>query len=484
MHKSMPIIDKTQSSKLKTQMKHGFSWNIANLILNKGLSVVVRLILARVLTPDQFGLFAMVTVALSLISILLDFGLQNTLIQKQRDRFTAIRMHTSFWFVMLAGLVWFLLFVVVGIPLLQHYYHEARLVPIAMWMSLSIPLSAMSLIPIVQLTRRMQFKKMVHAELVSLIISSIASIFFALNGYGVWSLVIGHLLAVMLSNLMLWQQVKWRPRQQFSLPILKNLLAYSLHLLGSKIIFFFRTNVDNLTIGALLGTTSLGLYALAYLYSEGIRQQVAAVIDKIMFPVYSKLQHDQVQLKLSYLNVAKRMSLAMFPFSLCVMLFAEPIVNFVFGKQWHEAALLMPILMLNSMLFAISGPSAEMMQAIGKAKQLLKIALVNLILIAIPSMCLFVYLWGMQGAAYAFTLAFFCQRSLTTFQSMQSLNIKMEELLKAIAPACLLAFFISFMHYLWQGFLNGPYSIAIFMSLIFMLYAIVFKSAFREHPIT
>ncbi len=480
----MSTTDNIRPAKLKRQIKHGFSWNIANLVLNKGLSVLVRLILARMLTPDQFGLFAMVTVALSLISVLLDFGLQNALIQKKRDRFTAIRIHTTFWFLLIAGCLWFLVFLLAGIPLMQHYYHEVRLVPIALWMSLSIPLGAISLIPTVQLTRRMQFKKMVYAEMVALILSSLAAILCAFKGYGVWSLVIAHLLAVIMSNLTLWLQVRWRPRKQFSLPVLKDLLGYSMHLLGSKIIFFLRTNVDNLTIGALLGSSSLGLYALAYAYSEGMRQQVAAVIDKIMFPVYSKLQHDKIQLKKSYLNVARRMSLAMFPFSLCVMLFAEQIVIFVFGQQWQAAAAVMPILMLNAMLFAVSGPSAEMMQAIGKAQQLFKIALLNLILIAIPSMYILVYFWGMQGAAYAFTLAFFSQRILTTMQSLKDLNISLVELLRAIAPASLIALSVMLLHALMQSFLTQPFAIAIFMLVIFTLFGVGFKATVREHQIT
>ncbi|MEZ5567021.1 MAG: lipopolysaccharide biosynthesis protein [Halioglobus sp.] len=285
-------MNKTQEES-KQQIKLGLSWNVIGLFVNKGASIIVRLVLARLLVPEDFGVIAMITVVLGLIGILCDFGLKNALIQRSDERAAGSTYDSVFWLLLCGGFFWTALFMIAGIPLMLMVFDESGLVDLALIMGLVIPLQSSVVVPEARLIRDMHFKSLVTAEMASTLSASILAISMAFAGFGVWSLVVHELSANLLRTGLIWRFARWRPTMRFSWEPLRELAGFSRYMLGNQLIHYARTNMDRALIGAILGTASLGVYTLAFMLTETIRSRITGMVSRVMFPVYSRLQHDK-----------------------------------------------------------------------------------------------------------------------------------------------------------------------------------------------
>lgn len=458
-------IDRNQNK----QIKQGVSWNAVNLVATKAISVLVRLFLARLIAPDYFGLISMVVVYLGLVQILLGCGLQTALIQMLRESSSSIRYSTAFWFVLSVGILWVFITWVIGIPAMVLVYGEPRLTGIAMVMSLSIIPNSLSIVPLARLTRTMKFKRIVISELSGMIGGAAIAISLAVLGAGVWSLVAQQLISSFLLTGMLWYFCKWRPRRAFSLKSLRGLFSYSLYTLGNQIVYYFRQNLDYLVIGIVLGATSLGVYALAYTLTETVRKSSSQIISRVMLPAYSKLQTTPEKIGPLYLSVTRAMSLLLFPISISLILHSERLIILLFGIRWADAAIPTQILAFTGLVQAYLGPSAEVLQGVGKAKLLFRISLVNLLAVAVPGIWIGSIVYGLPGAAAGVLLSFFTVRLSAFMAAREYIQVSLISLLRANSPALigvLIAFASIFVSYLRVSPIGG-------ISFILVVYAAI-----------
>lgn len=432
---------------LGRQIRRGVSWNAANLLVNKGMSILVRLLLARLLVPEHFGLIAMVVVLLGLVKIFVDFGLTNALIQRKRDANSLIRYDSAFWFLLGGGIGWTALFIIAGIPLMIWFYDEPQLHDLALVMSVSILLHSLSILPSVRLTRRMRFKSQVIAEVVSTVVASGVAVALAFAGAGVWALAAQQLSSGALRSAMLWRAASWRPRRRYSWASLRDVVGFSGWMLSASVVYYVRINIDKVVVGAILGPALLGVYTIAYMMTETLRAQLASVISKIMLPVYSKLQNDPTQMRVSYLSVTRNMCGVIFPFQLVIILYAENIVHLLFSDEWSDAAAPMRVLAMGGMIYALSGPSPEVMQGIGRTRELFFISLGNLMFLGIPAATLLSFNYGIVGAAWAMTLTFASMRIISFFVLKFSIRVNLVDLTVAAGPALALAIFSGYITY-------------------------------------
>ncbi|MCA1807592.1 MAG: lipopolysaccharide biosynthesis protein [Actinobacteria bacterium] len=446
------------------QIRRGISWNAANLVINKGMSIFVRLLLARLLVPEHFGMIAMVVVFLGLVKIFVDFGLKNALIQRDRDAESLTRYDSAFWFLLGGGVGWTAMFVLAGIPLMIWFYDEPQLTELALIMSVSIPLHSLSILPEVRLTRRMRFKLIVMAEVVSTIVASLIAIALAFGGAGVWALASQQIVSVGIRTAMLWLSCRWRPRRRFAWQTLRDVVNYSGWMLGAQVVYYARTNMDNLAIGIILGATPLGIYTVAYMITETLRAQVSRVVSNVMLPVYSRMQQDLLEVKPHYLAVTRAMTLILFPFLLMVLKFSHELIGHLLDDVWLPAAQPARILALCGMVYAIAGPSAEVLQGIGRAKTLFRITFLNLLLIGVPSIVILTLKFGLVGSASAMLISYISVRLASHFALKKSLDLQELELFKAIAPAVFLAIAL--------------YGISTFFSINWIVFGLINFSAY------
>lgn len=434
---------------LGRQIRHGVSWNAANLLVNKGMSILVRLLLAHLLMPEAFGLIAMIVILLGLVQIFVDFGLANALIQRKRDENSLIRYDSAFWFMLGSGFGWMALFIFAGIPLMIWLYNEPQLHDLALAMSLSILLCSLSILPSVRLTRRMHFKSQVIAEVVSTVVASIIAVAMAIAGAGVWALVAQKLSFDGLKTAMLWRAVPWRPRWRYSWDSLRDVMAFSGWMLGNQIIYYMRKNLDKLLIGAILGANMLGVYTLAYMLTETMRARIGSVIGKVMFPVYSRNQCDLTEVRRFYLGVIRYTTLSIFPLATLMILFADQIVSILFGEAWVEAVAPLQILSVASMVFVVSGDPSAVLRGIGKSNVAFNISFWNTVVVAIPSLAIGTVFFGLPGAAWAILTYSLSSRFISQFFLRREIAVTLWEILQAAAPAVFISTSLVIVIYSW-----------------------------------
>ncbi len=420
-------------------IRRGLAWNAVNLVANKGVGILTRLMLARLLVPDYFGLVAMVIVFLSLLGVFIDFGLQNALIQRPRDENSLTRYHSAFWFLLAGGAGWTLFFVLACVPAMVWFYHEPRLLEIAFAMAPSLMFQSVAIVPEVRLTRRLRFKSIAIAEVTSTLVAAGLAIGLALAGAGIHALVAQQVAYAGLRSLLIWYFARWRPRLRFEWASLNDVTSFSSYVLGARVLYFIRTNLDTLVIGALLGATSLGVHTIAYAITENVRAQFARIISRVMLPVYSRMQHDTEMIRPHYLNITRAMTLVFFPLSLSLILFAKPIIETLFSVEWQAAIVPTQLLAAGGMVYALSGPATEVFQGIGRVKALFLISTFNVAVIGFPLMWILTSLYGLVGAAAAMLLSFISMRILSFVVLRRYLFISLSDVLRATGPALVAA---------------------------------------------
>ena len=280
----------------RKQIFSGVVWNALNLFVTKGLSIVVRLLLARLLFPEDFGLVAILIVALGLAKVVVDLGLKNALIQRARDGQSALRYSSAFWFLSGFGLITSIIFAIGVAPLLAAAFAEPQLVELALFMSWSILFHSISIVPLVRLTRRLMFRRIVIAEIIAVLAASVVAIALAYFGFGVLSLALQQVVLFFCKSVALFVLSGWRPHLAFSSDSLRDIVEFSAYTLGVKIIQYLRTRSDMLIVGFVLGTVSLGLYSMAYAVTEVVRSSISTMVNKLLLPVFSQLQSDEKSL--------------------------------------------------------------------------------------------------------------------------------------------------------------------------------------------
>ena len=416
-------------------MKRGMIWNALNLFVTKGLSVLVRLILARFLLPDDFGLIGLIIVFLGLTKVLVDFGFEKALIQRRRDAASSLRYDSAFWFLLAAGAVLSLVFASGGTRAMVWFYDEPRIVVPCMVMAVTIFLHSLGILPTIRLTRRLRFRNLVLAELVGMVGGAVVAVTFALLGFGVWSLVLQQVTSVGMKTAALWYMCRWRPRLRFSLPALREISSFGSYNLGNQLIYYVRQNSDYMFVGAILGTNALGIYTLAYTLTETLRTSTAQIVVRVMFPVFSQLQDNPNEIARVFPGVTRTLSLLLFPIALSLIFYAAPLIDMMFPPEWEGAALPARILGFGGLVFAMSGPSGEALQGMGHIRAFFRLNLINYIVVGIPALLVGANYFGLAGVAVAVTVTILTFRVLVLAALLGITSLTLGAVLYGLLPA-------------------------------------------------
>jgi lipopolysaccharide exporter len=325
----------------------GVKWSSISHFGRRGLSLLTTIILARLLAPADFGLVAMAAVVIGFIELFKDLGTATAVIQR-KDLSQGL-LASVFWlnagFGLAAAVVLYLL-----APLLGAFYREPQVIPIMQVLSLSFLLSGLSNLQMSLLERNLDFDKLARIEIGTTLFATLVGITAAFLGHGAWSLVYQMLAGNFLGTLLFWSASRWRPSWQFDWPELRSVMGFSLNLTGASIFNYFARNADKFLIGRFLGSQDLGYYDLAYRLMQVPLQGISAVIGRVMFPLYSRMQDDAGQFAWAYLKVASAIALISFPLMLGLTALAGPFVLTLFGAAWMPV---MPLLLILAPLGAV-----------------------------------------------------------------------------------------------------------------------------------
>ena len=415
----------------------GVKWASIQFAFDAIFRFSIRLILARLLLPDQFGLIGMCMVFIAVADAASELGIGEALIQKKEDAEVMPMFSTAFW----SGIAWgVVLFSIMGLvigPFAAYFYDEPMLVTLVPALSIGILLKPFTTVHMVILIRQMNFKKIAKAYNTASLIAGIIAIAAAYLGFGVWALVLNSVLAAMFTLPLLLIATKWIPVFEWKKNFFKEIFGFGAYSSATKIFSSITYNIDNLIIGKMLGASFLGAYTLAFSLTENLRQMVSSVLNKVMYPVFGKNQDDTAKLKNYFLKIVNLNALVIYPLMAFFILFAKEIVLTLFGEKWAMSILPLQILSGAMMIHLLVNSFTSIIRGLGKPKLEMKIIIGLNILVLLPGLYFGIKYFGLVGATCAVVLHKIGLVISAIFVLNKEIGLKMIDILSAVKKSLL-----------------------------------------------
>lgn len=445
---------------LKQKTIKGLFWSFISQGGKQVSSFIITAILARLLSPNDFGTLAMATVFVNFAMIFGEMGISSALIQKQdtHDR----HYYSAFWLNIVAGVVLTLIFVAVS-PLIAWFYKKPELQPILMVISVNFFLASFVVIQQAILQKEMDFKKLAIRDIFAVVTAGAVGIFLAYHGFGVWSLVYQSITFTLMNAILLWTVSPWRPKFAFAKQDIKDIFHFSANLTGFNIVNYFARNVDQLLIGKFLGAQALGYYSLAYKLMLYPLQNISAVLSKVMFPAFSRIQQDLEKVRNSYLRIVKSISLISFPLMMGLFVIAPEFVKVVYGPRWEPVTVLIRIFCFCGMFQSIGTTIGNIFLSQGRSDLQFKLQLLGTTIVIFST--LFGLQWGVNGVALCYSLQSVIWVHATFQIGNRLIGLKYKVFYSSLKKGFLISFVLLFAMFLIKSFMSS-YSVESFVVLI------------------
>lgn len=412
---------------------NGVFWTGVQAVVSRSVGFVIKIILAKLLFPEEFGLVGMATVVISFLAVLSDLGFNSALIQFKSEKLNDIHFHTAFW----AGLGWasglYVLLVAFGGPLAAEFYDRPILKQLVPVLGLGLLANALLMVQKARLARSFEFKKIAVIENISSITAGILSLALAFAGFGVWALVFNSLVTILVAVPMYFWSTAWIPRFNWDWSAFRSIFGFGAYTTGTSFVNYFIGNGDFLVIGKLLGASALGVYSVAFLLTDTFRGQLMSVTNSVLYPLYGKEQDNAETLKRYYLKVIEYNSLVVYPMMLFLLLFGESFVLTVLGEKWIDAIEPMRILALAIMFHMMVNSNTVLIRGLGRPGLEFKLQLLKAI-VFIPSVLLGTHINGVIGCAWAVVInkVFAVLLAQYTFNKFLTIKISTREFFGAL----------------------------------------------------
>lgn len=348
---------------LKQKTISGIAWNTIGKLSNQILQFILSIILMRLLLPQDYGLLAMAMVLIGFASIFSEFGFSSALVQNQN--INEIHKSSVFWLNIIIGSVLTLLFFIFADTLAQ-FYNNDDLTQVIKYLSFSFIISAITIVPSTLLQKEMRYDLINKIDISIVLLSGVLSIYLAVTGWGVMSLVYQNLFSQLLKVPILFITTKWKPKFIFKKSSIKELFSYSAYLTGFFVINYWARRSDDLLIGKYMGAGSLGIYSRAYNLMLLPINQVIGLVSNVMFPTLSLIQNDKERVKRIYLQTIQLLAFITFPMMIGLIATADNFILGIFGSKWAEVITIIQILAFVGVLQTLANPVGWIYTSQGK----------------------------------------------------------------------------------------------------------------------
>lgn len=311
----------------------GLRWSGISQVGRQLLNFFTSVILARLLSPQEFGLLGMIIVFTGFAQVFSELGLGAALIHKQdlnQSHLNSVFLINLVTGVFLSGII------IACAPFIASFYNEPKLKLLTMVVAINFIIGSFKVVQQSLFQKKLDFRILALIDIIATFIAGFTAIIMALMGCGVWSLVIQSLFLMLISVVMLWRFSSWRPNFSFKVKALKDLLGFSSNLLGFNILNYWVRNLDNLLVGKFIGASSLGIYVRAYSLMLLPISQVTSIISQVMWPALSIIQKNIYRVKDIYLRSTRVIALVTFPMMAALFVVADSFILGIFGIKWKE----------------------------------------------------------------------------------------------------------------------------------------------------
>ena len=411
-----------------------FIWRFAERCGAQGVKLLVELVLARILLPEDYGTVALVTVFTTIMQVFVDSGLSTALIQKKDA--DDLDFSSVFYFNFVVCIILYLIMFFAA-PVIASFYEMPELTPIVRVISLTIVISGVKGVQQSYVSRYMLFKRFFYATLGGTIFSAFLGIAMAYAGFGVWAIVAQQLSNTSIDTLILWITVKWRPKLLFSWERLKDLLEFGWKLLCSALLDTGYTNLRNLLIGKIYSSSDLAFYNQGDKFPKLIVTNINTSIDSVLLPAMSKEQDNKEKVK----NMTRRSIMVscyiMAPLMIGLACCATSVVTLILTKKWLPCVFFLQIFCITYMFYPIHTANLNAIKAMGRSDLFLKLEIWKKVIgmfLLLSTMFI-----SVEAMAYSLLISTLTSMIINSWPNKKLLNYSFLEQIKDILPSILLA---------------------------------------------
>lgn len=415
---------------IKNKTIKGTMWSAVENVTKLGVTFVVSIILARLLSPEEYGLIGILTIFIALFNAIVDSGFTNALIRKQDA--TDTDYSTVFYTNLILSLFLAAVLYLCAKPIAV-FFERPELVALTKVMSSVVVINALAIVQRARTTKAIDFKTQTKITFISSIGSGAIGITMAYMRYGVWALVGQQISNQLFSTIFFWIYNRWMPKLIFSWSSFKEMWAFGSKLLASNLIATIWQEIYQVVIGKCYTPSTLGLYTRAKQFADLCSSNLTAVVQRVSYPVLSSIQDDRERLKLAYKRVIKTTMLPTFVLMLGMAACAKAMIQVLIGDQWLGCVPMLQIICTYGMLYPLHALNLNMLQVQGRSDLFLKLEIIKKIIAIGPLLLgIFVDIYWMLAATLATGIISYY---LNAYYSGPFLNYSIKEQIKDILPS-------------------------------------------------
>jgi O-antigen/teichoic acid export membrane protein len=397
------------------------------------LSFISTLLVARWLSPGDYGLMALVGIWTGTITMVADMGLGWAIVQFEDVQ--EGELHSCFWLtLMTTGVAYLSLYALA--PTIAGWFDSAQLTDVMRVTSATILLFAFRLVPDAMLRKRLELDKIAKAEIISAVASIPVMLILAWNGAGVWALVFGSLVQAIVVSVALIAFASWWPRWQFSRGRIPAMLRFSVSAIGANLGWSVYSQLDSLIVGKLTNEQTLGIYAMAKQLAILPVTKISAVVNQLAGPVMARLQHDQERLRTSFLRLVRLVTCVTLPLCVGLGLVANDLILVALGDKWAAVVALFQVFCIYALTHSVEVLLPPVLFARYRSGFMLKWTMVLLVVMPAP----FVVGGqrnGAMGVALALVFIYPMAMGWMVREALKELNLSPKELLRQLSPVAI-----------------------------------------------
>jgi O-antigen/teichoic acid export membrane protein len=413
---------------LRGRVLGGVAWNAGSQVVSQATRLVVALVLARLLAPEEYGLAAMVLVFSALVLVFSDLGFGAAIVQ--RKQVSTADKSTAFWTSIGAGLLFTAIGALASGPMAS-FYGEPELAGLCTLFSLIFVITSLGTIHEALLVRAMDYKHLELRVMFATFAGAAAGLTVAFNGGGAEAIIVQYLVDAAVSTALLWYFSRWRPSFAFSRASLRDLGSFSAPLVGHRLLYYVHRHADNILIGRFIGAAALGTYTLAYTVMLVPFTRIAGPIQRVMWPAFARLQDSPERIADAWIRATRLLAAIAVPALGGLVVVAPDFVRVVLGERWADAAPLIQILAWVGILQVIQSLNTDILQARGKPGTVLRFTVfftaAHVTAFAIGLQ------WGVVGVAAAYAISSTLVEPVYTWMTAREIGISPLRMVRGVA---------------------------------------------------
>lgn len=382
---------------LKSKTKKGLVWSFVERFATQGVQFIFGIILARLLSPDDYGTIAMPLVFLSIAQCFIDSGFSTALIRK--PELTEDDLSTAFFFNIGVGIICYIILFFCS-PLIADFYNTPILSSLLKVTALATLFNPLCAVQQAILTRKIDFKTQAVVSLSGAVVSGIVGLAMAFNGFGVWSLVCQQVGGYIIRTILLWILGKWKPKRRWSWESFHYLWGFGSKMLGSGLLDTTYNNIYPIVIGKFFSANDLGNYTRAQQFASLPSSNVTGVLQRVTFPVLSSIQNEDERLARNYRKILKLSAFLIFPMMMILSAVADPLIRVLLTDKWAGCIILLQIMCFSMMWFPIHAINLNLLTVKGRSDLFFRLEILKK-LIGVSVLCITIprgIVWMVSGS--------------------------------------------------------------------------------------